>query len=88
LQPIKVVSPLDTLEIKSNEIRNCTPEKAPPTPLSQPVGDDKTPEIGFAPILAASPAAQDSPRDSQRPENRTKYFGWGLMIATAIVLLC
>lgn len=83
----KVVSPLDTLDIKSNEIRNCTPEKAPPPPLPQPVGDEKTPEIGFAPIFAASPAAQDSPRDSQRTENRTKYFGWGLTIATAVVLL-
>jgi integron integrase len=83
----KIVSPLDTLEIKTNEMRHRNQEDIPLSSTPQAVGEEKVPEIGFSSSLAASPIAQGSPYDKRGTENRAKYFGWGLMIATAIVLL-
>ena len=83
----KIVSPLDTLEIKTNEMRHRNQEDIPLSPTPQAVGEEIVSEIGLSSSLADSPIAQGSPHDKRGTENRAKYFGWGLMIATAIVLL-
>ena len=83
----KVVSPLDTLEINTQNKTDHNPAKPLIASLPQTNDDEKISDIYPSSCSANSAIAQDPLQHLQGAQNRTSYFGLALAIGTALVLL-
>lgn len=85
----KVVSPLDTLDIEPKKSASCRPSIAASSMSSVAIAGIDGAENGIVPGRVGEVVSQSPIRPLQKVDNSKKrYFGWGLAIGTAIVLLC
>ena len=82
----KVISPLDTLEIKPQDKTVQAPAEMPLPPLRPQIEEERF-AICVAPNLTTSTDTHEASHRWQRSQNRTKYFGWGLAIGTMLLLV-
>jgi integron integrase len=93
----KVVSPLDTLELKPSKSVDDTSQVVPlspsstPVPLPQPTevdkDDENAPELRFTQNPTNSTVDLSPVHHPKNTNNRTNYLRWGLAIGTMILLL-
>lgn len=85
----KVVSPLDTLDIKPEKSASCASLIADSSTDAGASGDLYEAANGVSPDKVVAVVAQSPLRLLPKVDSSTKrYFGWGLALGTAIVLLC
>ena len=85
----KVVSPLDTLDIKPEKSASCASLIADSSTDAGASGDLYEAANGVSPDKVVAVVAQSPIRLLPKVDSSKKrYFGWGLALGTTIVLLC